>query len=160
MSFVPQEELQANQTQSLAPMIDFLFLMLMFFATLAVSRVTTRETEIDLVEIRPETHKEVAHAETDRKTVHVTVDKEGRYQWVTDLQDHQLTSPEAVVRELFAQQKHGLLPNESDRTEVLLRVDKEAQWEPVLRLIFAVRDAGFAVHPLYIPEEVSDLAGS
>ena len=34
MSFIPDDELKGKRTPSLAPMIDFLFLMLMFFASL------------------------------------------------------------------------------------------------------------------------------
>ena len=51
MSFLSEEELKGKEGINLAPMIDFLFLMLVFFASLAISRVTTRDTDIDLVEI-------------------------------------------------------------------------------------------------------------
>ena len=45
MSLVPEEKLKPNLTINLAPMIDFLFLMLAFFATLAVTRVTLFDTK-------------------------------------------------------------------------------------------------------------------
>ena len=158
MSFIPSDEIRGGKTQSLAPMIDFLFLMLMFFATLAVSRVTTRDTEINLVEVKPETTQVAESAENEFKVVNLCITEEGDYKWITELRDYPMQDEQAVALELHKRYENGLLPQDRERTQVLLRIDKAAPWEPILRVIFAIREAGFDVHPVYIPDEQGSLA--
>lgn len=152
MSFLPAHELQPQSRMNLAPMIDFLFLMLMFFATLAVTRVTTKDTDIDLVAIRPESHSAIASGTTDVKIVNLSITSDGEYRWVTDLRDHSLSSAAEVQSELLRQYQKGLLPRDKAKTQVLLKIDREAQWEPVLQALFAIRQAGFEARPVYEPE--------
>lgn len=151
MSFIPQEELQGKERLSLAPMIDFLFLMLMFFATLAVSRIAVKNTDIDLVKIRPEENS-FPDSFSEKKVITLNISQDGTYQWVTDVRDHPFSTAEEIAHELKNQYQKGLLPQEKSLTYILLRIDKEAMWEPILKLIFAVRDAGFEIHPAYEPE--------
>ncbi len=152
MSFLPSEELQPQSRMNLAPMIDFLFLMLMFFACLAVSRVTTKDTNIDLVAIQPESHSAIASGTTDLKIVNLSITNEGEYRWVTDLRDHPLANADEIHKELLRQYQKGILPQDKTKTQVLLKIDREAQWEPVLQALFAIRDAGFDARPVYEPE--------
>lgn len=150
MSFIPDDELKGKRTQNLAPMIDFLFLMLMFFASLAISRITTRDTEVDLVKIPTEAAETTATASnTDLKVINITIDNEGRYKWITDIHDYPMDSPEQISNELLHQYEQGLLPEEKQQTLVFLRIDREAKWEPILKVILAIRDNGFNIHPLY-----------
>lgn len=151
MSFIPEDELTGSKTQSLAPMIDFLFLMLMFFASLAISRVTLQETEIDLVEVQS-TPTELASQE-EHFVVNIAINANGQYKWVTDIRDYAMDNPEAISSELVSQHSSGLLPENKANTDVLLKIDKSTPWEPILKLIFAVRDAGFPVYPVYLPSE-------
>ena len=51
---VPEEKLKPKLSINLAPMIDFLFLMLAFFATLAITRATLFDTKLDLVQLEKE----------------------------------------------------------------------------------------------------------
>lgn len=154
MSFLPEEELKSKATLNLAPMIDFLFLMLMFFATLAVTRITTKDTNIELVEIKPE-NKGSASAQnnSDLKIVNITIDGEGHYKWVTELRDYPMATAEELQLELEKQYNKGILPQDKSKTQVLFKIDKKAQWEPILQALFAVRDAGYDVRPVYEPQQ-------
>lgn len=155
MSFVPAEEIKGGTGISLAPMIDFLFLMLMFFACLAISRVTTKDTDIDLVEAKPSTGASIIDRSAELKVIHISIDSDGQYKWVTDIRDYIMNTPDAIAQELQLQYKKGILPQDKLKTQVLLKIDKRATWEPILKAIFAIRDAGFEVRPVYLPEDAA-----
>ncbi|MCB1135480.1 MAG: biopolymer transporter ExbD [Chlamydiia bacterium] len=152
-SFLPDDATRSISGVSMAPMIDFLFLMLVFFATLAVSRVTTRDTNIDLVEIRPEVGASLTANDAEQRTVTLKIAADGAYAWVAELRDYPLDSPVAVTEELQRQYQKGILPEDPKKTFVMLKIDKTASWDAVMRMVFAVRDAGFEAHPVYLPEE-------
>lgn len=160
MSFVPEETLRGKEGITLAPMIDFLFLMLMFFACLAVSRATSKDTGIDLVEVKSESSNSKITTEDDFKIINITIDAEGKYKWVTEVRDYAMVTPEAIATELQQQYQKGLLPNDKLKTQILLKIDKNATWEPILKAIFIIRDAGFEVRPVYEPstEMVTEIA--
>lgn len=151
MSFLPEQETRSRLSMNLAPMLDFLFLMLVFFASLAVSRVTTRDTQVSLVQIQPETHP--ATSTPPKTIVNISIDKDSQYKWVTELQDYPLAQPQAIAAELLSQHSQGLIPSSKADTQVLLRIDRDAKWEPILAALFAIREAGFDVKPLYEPLE-------
>lgn len=153
MSFIPDDELKGRISLNLAPMIDFLFLLLMFFATLAVTRITTKDTEIKLVEIKPETASLATKGDADLKVVHITINAEGKYKWVTEVKDYPMNSSDEIKKELITQYQKGILPEDKTLTHVMLKIDKQATWEPILKAIFAVREAGFDVRPVYEPEK-------
>lgn len=153
MSFIPDDELKGRMTINLAPMIDFLFLLLMFFATLAVTRITTKDTEIQLVEAKPETTSTTAAREdSDFKIVHITINEQGHYKWSTEIKDYAMATPEEIQQELTLQYEKGLLPQNKLQTQVLLKIDKKATWAPILKAILAIREAGFEVRPVYEPD--------
>lgn len=137
---------------NMAPMIDFLFLMLMFFASLAITRVTTKDTDIQLVEIKPETQTVIADANSDTKAIHITINAAGDYKWAMEMRDYDMPAAEDITHELNLEYEKGLLPEDKAQTVVFLKIDKEAKWEPILKAIFAVREAGFEVRPIYEPE--------
>jgi biopolymer transport protein ExbD len=150
MAFIPEEEVKKNIGVSLAPMIDFLFLMLVFFASLAVSRVTTKDTQIQLVKIKEEVGTSLTKANTDIKLINVSILEDGKYKWVTELRDYLMTSPEEIVEELSTQYEKGMLPEAKQKTHILLKVDKRAPWESIAKLIHVIRESGFSeVRPLY-----------
>ena len=153
MSFIPEEEIKGKQGNYLAPMIDFLFLMLVFFASLAISRVTTKDTEIELVKVKPESGASLVQSEEDFKVINITLNEDGKYKWVTEIHDYEMDSAEAISEELARQYERGLLPEDKLRTQVLLKIDKKAQWEGILKVLFSIRDVGFEVRPIYEPEE-------
>lgn len=153
MSFIPEDDFKGRVALNLAPMIDFLFLMLIFFATLAVTRATTKDTDIDLVEIKPETKASSLTANSDLKVINLNINAEGKYKWVTEVHDYPMATAEDIGRELKTQYENGQLPEDKGKTQILVKIDKQAQWEPILKAIFAIRDAGFEVRPVYEPQE-------
>src|SRR4051812_44376490 len=110
MSFVSTEEIKAGMGLNLAPMIDFLFLMLMFFACLAITRVTTKDTDVELVEAKPSTHSSMVLHDAEMKVININIDSAGQYKWVTDIRDYMLHTPEEIAQELQLQYKKGILP--------------------------------------------------
>ena len=73
MNFIPQEELKSSRGFHFAPMIDFLFLMVVFFACLAVSRITTKDTDIDLVKIDSKNQSIPSNADYNYKIVNINI---------------------------------------------------------------------------------------
>jgi biopolymer transport protein ExbD len=153
MSFIPEEELKDREGISLAPMIDFLFLMLAVFASLAVSRMVMRDTEIDLVKSKAELSS-TPSSQHEYKVVHISVAADGTYKWVTDIRDYSMETTEQIAYELLRQYHQGLLPEDKLKTQVLLKIDREARWEPILQVLLAIKEAGFEIRPLYEPTNV------
>jgi len=148
MELIPQDELKTGHNFNFAPMIDFLFLMLALFATLAISRATLLDTEVDLAELKPE---KAARSKAERHLIHLSVTAEGNYKWLTEFQEYPMASPTAVQEELARQYKLGVLPQKREETEVLLHIDRKAAWESIAQLLFAVREVGFTIRPVYEP---------
>ena len=151
MSYIPVEELREQKGITLAPMIDFLFIMLAVFASLAVSRIATRDTDIDLVKSRSEIPAS-AEMTRDYKLINISVADDGSYKWVTEVRDHTMNTSSQIATELLRQYNKGLLPEDKLKTQVLLKIDKQARWEPILQVLLAIREAGFEVRPVYEPE--------
>lgn len=153
MELIPPEEIKSGHNFNFAPMIDFLFLMLALFATLAVSRAALMDTEVKLAELAPENKAQSVRAKTDRHLIHLSVTADGKYKWLTEFQEYPMATSHAVQDELARQYQLGVLPQMKEVTEVLLHIDKQAPWEPVASLIFAVREVGFQARPVYEPLE-------
>ena len=132
-------------------MIDFLFLMVAFFACLALSRASTKQLDIQLVKVQDQKQKEEPVDFYDYKMITVQIDKNNQYKWVTEIRDYDMPSVTSIVDELDKQYQKGLLPEDKTRTQVLLKIDRDAKWEFILKALFAIRDAGFEVRPVYEP---------
>jgi biopolymer transport protein ExbD len=104
------------------------------------------------VEVKPETTSSTTQGNSDLKIIHIAINSEGKYKWVTEIKDYPMNSPEDIKNELEKQYQSGILPEGKDLTHVMLKIDKNAQWDPILKAIFAVREAGFDVRPVYEPE--------
>ncbi len=153
MIFIPEEELKAQIGINFAPMIDFLFLMVAFFACLAISRIATKDTDIELVKMQSESNNYSVSADLDYQFITINILKDGHYNWMTEIKDYPLMNANHIYEELKKQYEMGLLPNDKHMTQVLLKIDKDATWEPILKAIFAVREAGFEVRPVYEPDQ-------
>lgn len=152
MSFIPESELKKSDGISLAPMIDFLFLMLVFFASMAVSRVTTKDMEVELVKLQAETGVSITKADTDLKVINLTILPSGQYKWSTELRDYVMDSPKEITDELVLQYRRGILPQTKEHTHILLKIDRKAPWDSIADLIFSIRQSGFSeVRPVYEP---------
>jgi len=143
---IPEEELNKSHGFNFAPMIDFLFLMLALFATLAMSRAVLSDTEISLAELKAE---KGASAKSELHAIHLSINAEGKYKWLTEFQEYPMETSLAIQEELSRQYQLGALPQNRTQTEILLHIDKKAPWEPIAQAIFAVREVGFTARPVY-----------
>lgn len=153
MSFIPDENLKSSSNFNMAPMIDFLFLMLAFFATLAVSRASLYDTKLNLVQLKTEEGAVAVKKTDDPHQINLSITGSGEYKWVTEIQTYPMENLQRIKKELNYQHKIGLLPKDKQQTQVLLHIDKNASWEPVAKLIFAIREEGFEAFPVYEPDE-------
>ena len=152
MNLIPEEELKKSASINLAPMVDFLFLIIAMFATLAITRSFLIDNDINLVAMKPS--KETASSpHTSSYLVNISVTQDGYYKWITDVNEILIETPEAIRAELSRQQKDGLIPANKEQTRVLLHIDKEAQWESIAQAIFAIKQSGFEIYPVYEPSE-------
>ena len=153
MSIIPDEELKRYGSINLAPMVDFLFLVIAVFATLAITRTALFDSEVNLVKIHPAQENSVQKGYNESYIVNLSVTTEGRYKWITEFNEYLIDSVSGIQQELVKQQNLGLLPKETEKTKVLLHIDKDAKWEPIAQVIFAVRKVGFDIHPVYDLDE-------
>jgi len=148
MSLIPQEELKKQGSINFAPLVDFLFLVLAVFATLAVTRTALYDTDLKLVK----THTQKTQTLDPQQEVYIinlSITQSGAYKWITETSEFFLDGAVAVAQELKRQQEVGLLPKQGDHIKVLLHIDKGASWEMIAPLVLSVKEAGFVVHPVY-----------
>lgn len=153
MSLIPEENLKPKSSFNFAPMIDFLFLMLAFFATLAVSRASLYDTKLNLVQLHTEKGAEPLKQSDESHQINISVTEKGDYKWMTEIQAYPMEDLQRIKKELNYQHQIGLLPKDKHQTQILLHIDKNAAWDPVAKLIFAIREEGFEAFPVYEPEE-------
>ena len=149
MELIPHDELKPSPGFNFAPMIDFLFLMLSLFATLAISRAALYDSEVSLVELKPESNSSALKTRSDVCQINLSISSMGSYKWMTEFQEYPMESIAAVQEELARQYQIGALPQDKSKTEVLLHIDKQAPWAPVAQAIFSIRELGFSAHPVY-----------
>lgn len=155
MQLIPHDEIRPGHNFNFAPMIDFLFLMLALFATLAISRATLFDSNISLAELKPEDQKGPLRPKKEIQQIHLSIASNGSYKWLTEFQDYPMDTINTVREELSRQYQIGVLAKDKDKTEVLLHIDKEAPWRAIADAIFGIRELGFEAHPVYEPQETS-----
>ncbi len=148
MSIIPEEELKSYSSLNLAPMVDFLFLVVAVFATIAVTRAALFDSDIKLVRLEQSSEVQDKNPLTSY-TVNLSVNEDGQYKWITEFNEYLIGTATGVQKELLKQQELGLLPKEGKSTKVLLHIDENAKWEPIAQVIFAVRQSGFDIYPVY-----------
>lgn len=148
MELIPHDELKPNHNFNFAPMIDFLFLMLALFATLAVSRAALYDAEVELVELKPEKGAASLRAK-EVQQINLSITATGGFKWLTEFQEYPMANVQAIQEELARQYQMGALPQDKNKTEVLLHIDRKAPWEPIAKAIFAIREVGFNARPVY-----------
>ena len=156
MSIIPEEELKGFGGLNLAPMVDFLFLVVAVFATLAVTKAALFDSEVKLVKVLPASDHSPFIGQNDYYIINLSVTEDGEYKWITEFNEYLIDGVKGIESELTKQQELGLLPKEKEKTKVLLHIDKEAKWEPISQIIFTVKQAGFEIHPVYDFEEASE----
>ena len=149
---IPDEELKVRRSLNLAPMVDFLFLILAVFAVLAVTRTALYDSEVNLVKMDTQTPPPSMTETQGGHTILLSINDKGQYKWVTEFNEFILDGVLAVRQELLKQQKMGLLPQDKTKTKVLLHIDKNAQWDSIAKMIFAIKETGYQISPVYCPE--------
>jgi biopolymer transport protein ExbD len=147
MDLLPEDKQEVRF--NFAPMIDFLFLMLALFATLAVSRASLLDTKIDLLKHEKEKAQTALNNETQMHYVNIGVTDGGTYKWLTEVDSHSMDDLEKIKQEIYRQYAMGIIPKDKSQTKVLLHIDKQAPWEKIAELLFSVRKTGFEVCPIY-----------
>ena len=153
MSLIPEDKIRSHLNLNLAPMIDFLFLMLAVFATLAVTRTSLFDTEVSLVQLKKEKQAKQVTPKSHTHQINLSIAHDGGYKWITDVQDYVMENSEAIQNEVTHQYEIGALPENKEQTQILLHIDKNAPWEKIAKLLFAIRQTGFDAHPIYEPDE-------
>lgn len=149
MSLIPDDELKKATSLNLAPMVDFLFVIVAVFATMAITRAVLYDTQVNLVKVNSEKKAGVTEQPF---VVNIGITEEGKYKWITEVNEFMMDTTQSIQKELQKQQQIGLISKNPEETKVLLHIDKNAKWEPVAQAIFALREQGFPVHPVYEPE--------
>lgn len=148
MELIPHDEIKLSNQWNFAPMIDFLFLMLALFATLAISRAALYDTDIELTQLKKES-KSLPSQSKQLHQIHLSINQEGTYHWMTELQKYPMSTPQAIQEELAKQHQMNILPENKEETEILLHIDQKAPWDAVVKVIFAIREIGFEARPVY-----------
>jgi biopolymer transport protein ExbD len=147
MDLIPHEELRPSSSINFAPMIDFLFLMLCLFATLALSRTALYDHEIHLADSK--TRASTIQTSRELYQINLSVNAQGSYKWMTEFQEHPMGSIQEIQQELLRQYQMGALSQDKTKTQVLLHIDQKAPWKNIADLIFAIKELGFTAHPVY-----------
>jgi len=151
-TMIPDDELKTSKSMNLAPMVDFLFLILAVFAVLAVTRTSLYDSEVNLVKMDSKAPPPTMTEAQPGYTVLLSINNVGQYKWVTEFNEFLLDGITAVKHELLKQQEMGLLPEDKSKTKVLLHIDKSANWESIATIIFAVKEMGYQISPVYTPD--------
>lgn len=149
MELIPHDELKPSQNFNFAPMIDFLFLMLALFATLAISKATLFDQKVELVESSSSSEQKKGIKESNLHHLHLSIREDGSYIWLTEFGEYPMQNVKKIQEELCHQYELGVLPKEKEKTQILLHVDKKAPWESVLSLILGTSQVGFQARPVY-----------
>jgi len=152
MSFIPQDQLKPKMSINMTPMIDFVFLMLAFFASLTITKVTLKDTGISLVKVGPSVQEIAKSEEKIERIISISIGEDGRYKWLTEYHEISLQNAKQIANELQRQYGIGALPEDKSKTQVLLQIDRNAKWSSISEVIFSIREQGFEVHPVYQPD--------
>lgn len=146
---IPDEELKRFGHINLAPMLDFLFVVVALFAILAVTRTALYDEQLHLVKVDMAKSLSANQQPSNPYLVNLSVNDAGQYKWITDFNEFAIENTAALQHELKRQQDLGLLPREPSKTTVLLHIDRYAKWKDIAQLIFAVKAMGFPISPVY-----------
>lgn len=149
MRFIKKEFMESRGGINLAPMVDFLFLVVAIFAVIAVTRTSIFDSQIHLAEINDTSEYHPLDTNREMYTVNISLSKEGKLKWLTESEDLAFGSPAEVSFQLDKMVDEGSLPEKREETRVLLHIDKEAQWDPIVNLVQTLNQAGYSPHPVY-----------
>jgi biopolymer transport protein ExbD len=128
-------------------MVDFLFLVIAIFSVLAVTRTSIFDNSIELAKVASESSTQ--NTSTATYPIHISITEKGEYRWITEFNEYAMHNPSAILSELSAQKNLGLLPKEDNNVNIFLHIDKDAKWDPIVELIYALKKTSYSVHPVY-----------
>lgn len=147
MNLIPDEEIKTKSFFNLTPMVDFLFLIVALFATLALTRTALFDSEIQLAKIKEA--DALPHTSSNAHVVNLCVGKTGNYKWVTEFNEYTMEGIPAILQELSKQEQLGVLPNDKSQTKILLHIDRQTEWDPVAQLVYSLKKTGYLAYPVY-----------
>ena len=147
MDLIPDEELKTKGFFNLTAMVDFLFLVIALFATLAVTRTALFDSEISLAKVKESNSPQVNKG--DFHIINLCIGKTGQYKWITEFNEYSLDGIPSILQELSKQQELGILPADKTLTKILLHIDKQTEWDPVAQLVYSLKQTGYLAHPVY-----------
>lgn len=149
MDLIPDEELKPRASINLTPMVDFLFLVIAVFSILAITRTTLFDSEVNLAKIAEKDSLYPEIQDPDSPFINLSITEKGQYKWVTEFNEYSMENASAILQELSTQERLGLLPKDSSKTKIFLHVDKKAEWDSIVQLIYSLKKKGYLVHPVY-----------
>lgn len=147
MNLMPEEELTQRASVNLAPMVDFLFLILAVFAVLSITSSKVFLEDIDLAQSEDTLDSSIAQFEPQQ--LHLFVNKDGQYLLQEDHSTLKFEKCKQVATTLQDRQIAGYLPKDTSQVSILLHIDKQAEWEHVMQLLVSLQNAGFTVQTVY-----------
>jgi biopolymer transport protein ExbD len=153
MSLISEEQSNSRAGINLTPMIDFLFLMLAFFATLAVTRTSLFDTSLNLVQLNQENFGSKVYQQNDIYQINLSIAKNGKYKWITDANHYPMESVGHIQKEIIKQLRLGYIPEDKTKTKILIHIDRDAPWSTIADLLFSMKELGFDAHPVYKQEK-------
>lgn len=149
MKMIPDEELKTFEKVQWAPMVDFLFIVIIVFATIAITRNVVTDRELRLASaLKKDQHAEKMPSNTSQ-IVNLSINHKGEYKWLSESKEIYFESAKQVGERLLALKNQHELPAQAKQVKILLHIDKTAPWQPIADVIFAVRESGYDVHPVY-----------
>lgn len=149
MDLIPDDELKPKALLNLTPMVDFLFLVIAVFSILAITRTSLFDSEVQLAKVMEKDALYPEIQDPDSPTITLSVTQKGDYKWITEFNEYLMNTPSSILQELSTQEQLGLLPKEISKTKILLHVDKKAEWDSVVQLIYSLKKNGYHIHPVY-----------
>ncbi|MCK4934244.1 MAG: biopolymer transporter ExbD [Simkaniaceae bacterium] len=143
MSIIPEDKLNAKAVINFAPLVDFLFIVIVVFATLAITKNASHDQTINLLTRKESTSKTQLVESKETKAITLSMTLDGRCTWQDGKGGNILFSPKDFPK---------LFSKESNIEKVLLHIDKNATWESIANLIFTIRETGLEVYPVYQTE--------
>ena len=119
MDLIPHDELKPTSGINYAPMIDFLFLMLALFATLAISKASLYDAEIHLAEIKSPSPTDTMQNKKEIQQINISILANGQFKWLTEFQEYPMIRVEEIQEELARQYQIGALAQDKSQTEIL-----------------------------------------
>lgn len=148
MSIIPEQQLKSNEKFNLAPMVDFLFLVLALLAVVAISRVSLYEMDVNLAKINSTEGATPSSSIPEKQLVNFSITSNGSYKITADSTELILSSSVDIKKELINLCETGFILK--DKNDVIfMHIDDKAPWNAIVEAIFAIKETGLSPHPVY-----------